>query len=388
MNTLLAKISRITTTGFYVPELDGLRALAIFAVFLMHLVNFGRAYHFLPPFSNSLEFGVNRISIAGGIGVGLFFAISSFIISIPFQRTFLIKEKKVRFSDFYKRRLTRLEPPYLISLVFLLLARLLLGDEKPLDLVKSFFYSAFYLHNIIEGSASLINPVAWSLEIELQFYLLAPFIIFFYCKLNPFLRRTVLTVFTILLIAIRPDSWRWQHSVLGVFEFFAAGIIIADIYLVKWNRSLPRLSRFDFFSVLTMVFLISTALLSPGKTTSLLRAVSIFLFVFFVLGSRYLSSLFRNPWIAALGGMCYTYYLYHSSLLFVSTKVCKLIFGEPEYFQAYLILILFGGFLTVFVCTILFIIFERPFMYREWPSNFYIFIKRLFTKKLLSNEHA
>lgn len=383
MNTLLSKISRITTTGFYVPELDGLRALAIFAVFLMHLVDFGSVYHFLPIPSRSLDYFVNRISLAGGLGVGLFFAISGFIISMPFQRTFLKKEKKVNFSDFYKRRLTRLEPPYLISLVFLLLARLLLGDEKPLDLVKSFFYSVFYLHNIIEGSASLINPVAWSLEIELQFYLLAPFIIFFYCKLNPFLRRTVLSVFTILLIFIRPESWRWQHSVLGVFEYFAAGIIIADIYLIKWKRSLPRLSRFDFFSVLTMVFLLSAALLPPGKMTSLFRAVTIFLFVFFILGSRYLGSFFSNPWIAALGGMCYTYYLYHSSLLFVSTKVCKLIFGEPEYFQAYLILILFGGFLTVFVCTILFIIFERPFMYREWPSAFYNFAKRLFIKKPL-----
>ena len=388
MNSLLTRISRITTTGFYVPELDGLRALAILAVFLMHLVEFGRAYHFLPAPSDYLEFGVNRISLAGGLGVALFFAISGFIISIPFQQAFLLKEKPVNILAFYKRRLTRLEPPYFISLVILLLARLWLGEDKPLELVKSFFLSAFYVHNLTAGSASLINPVAWSLEIELQFYLAAPFLLFSYCSLKPVSRRAILSIFTILLIALRPESWRWQHSVIGVFEYFATGVLIADIYLIKWNRSLPRLSRCDFFSVLTMVFLFTTALLPPGKTTSLLRAVSIFLFVFFVLGSRYLSSFFSNPWIAALGGMCYTYYLYHSSLLFVSTKVCKPLFGELEYFQAYLTLISFGGFFTIFFCTLLFIFFERPFMYREWPSNFYIFIKRLFTKKLFSNEHA
>ena len=307
---------------------------------------------------------------------------------MPFQTAFFLKKKPVCISTFYKRRLTRLEPPYLISLVFLLLARLWLGDEKALELVKSFFLSAFYIHNITAGSASLINPVAWSLEIELQFYLFAPFLLFFYCRLNPLLRQTILGVITIFLIAIRPESWRWQHSVIGVFEYFAAGIIMADIYLIRWNRSLPRHSWYDFLSILAMFFLLSTALLPPGKTTSLLRAVSIFLFVFFVLGSKYLSSLFGNPWIAALGGMCYTYYLYHSSLLFVSTKVCKLFFGKLEYFQAYLTLFFFGGILTIFVCTLLFIFFERPFMHREWPSNFYILLKRFFTKKLFSNEHA
>ena len=388
MKPLLARIGRVTTTGFYIPELDGLRALAIFAVFLMHLVDFGGAYHLLPKPSSSLEFCVNRISIAGGLGVALFFAISGFIISMPFQAALCLKKKPVSISTFYKRRLTRLEPPYLISLLILLLARLWLGDEKPLELVKSFFLSAFYMHNITAGSASLINPVAWSLEIELQFYLFAPFLLFFYCRLNPLLRQTILGVITIFLIAIRPESWRWQHSVIGVFEYFAAGIIMADNYLIRWNRSLPRNSLCDFYSVLTMVFLFLAALLPPGKTTSLLRAVSIFLFVFFVLGSKYLSSLFGNPWIAALGGMCYTYYLYHSSLLFVSTKVCKLFFGKLEYFQAYLTLIFFGGILTIFVCTLLFIFFERPFMHREWPSNFYILLKRLFTKKLFSNEHA
>jgi len=388
VKTLLARISRVTTTGFYIPELDGLRALAIFAVFLMHLVDFGGAYHLLPKPTSSLEFCVNRMSIAGGLGVALFFAISGFIISMPFQAAFFLKQKQVSISAFYKRRLTRLEPPYLISLVFLLLARLWLGDEKPLELVKSFFLSAFYMHNITAGSASLINPVAWSLEIELQFYLLAPFLLFIYCRLNPILRKTILAVFTILLIAIRPESWRWQHSVLGVFEYFATGVLIADICLIKWNRSLPRLSRCDFCSVLTVAFLFSTALLPPSKTASLLRAASIFLFVLFVLGSKYLSSFFGNPWIAALGGMCYTYYLYHSSLLFLSTKVCKLLFRKLEYFQAYLTLVFFGGFLTIFACTLLFIFFERPFMHREWPSNFYFFLKRLFTKKLLSNEHA
>ena len=220
MNSLLTRISRITTTGFYVPELDGLRALAILAVFLMHLVEFGRAYHFLPAPSDYLEFGVNRISLAGGLGVALFFAISGFIISIPFQQAFLLKEKPVNILAFYKRRLTRLEPPYFISLVILLLARLWLGEDKPLELVKSFFLSAFYVHNLTAGSASLINPVAWSLEIELQFYLAAPFLLFSYCSLKPVSRRAILSIFTILLIALRPESWRWQHSVIGVFEYF------------------------------------------------------------------------------------------------------------------------------------------------------------------------
>ena len=41
-------------------------------------------------------------------------------------------------------------------------------------LLPHFFASLFYAHGLVYGSWSEINAVTWSLEIEVQFYILAP----------------------------------------------------------------------------------------------------------------------------------------------------------------------------------------------------------------------
>ena len=52
------------------------------------------------------------------LGVLLFFTISGFILGLPFARQYLVAARPVSFG-FYRRRVTRLEPPYLISMLLL-----------------------------------------------------------------------------------------------------------------------------------------------------------------------------------------------------------------------------------------------------------------------------
>jgi peptidoglycan/LPS O-acetylase OafA/YrhL len=106
----LQKFKRITYSTSYLPEVDGLRFLAIFSVVvIMHIPNYlnDKFYHyqFIP------QGYWKNFSIAGGHGVGLFFVISGFILSLPFAKWRLNKGKKISLKNYYLRRVTRLEPP-------------------------------------------------------------------------------------------------------------------------------------------------------------------------------------------------------------------------------------------------------------------------------------
>src|SRR2546421_3270894 len=59
--------------------------------------------------------------------------------------------------------------------------------------------SAFYVHNIVYHEFSSINPVAWSLEIEVQFYILAPLLACVFLIRNKSMRRATLFVIAVAL---------------------------------------------------------------------------------------------------------------------------------------------------------------------------------------------
>ena len=44
-------------------------------------------------------------------------------------------------------------------------------------MVPNLIASLFYSHGLVYGRESAINGVAWSLEIEIQFYLLTPLLV-------------------------------------------------------------------------------------------------------------------------------------------------------------------------------------------------------------------
>ena len=90
-------------------------------------------------------------------GVELFFVISGFILGRPFARHALLGEKRVPLAGYYLRRLTRLEPPYILNLLICSVAILLYMHVPVLELAKRFLASALYLHELIYHQVSIIN---------------------------------------------------------------------------------------------------------------------------------------------------------------------------------------------------------------------------------------
>ena len=115
------RLKRVTTSGIYVPEIDGLRFIAIVSVVLFHLVlelhlRSGRVI----PIENGTGW-LYSVLCNGERGVRLFFIISGMILALPFARQMLLGERPVSLGKYYMRRVTRLEPPYIASILIAVL---------------------------------------------------------------------------------------------------------------------------------------------------------------------------------------------------------------------------------------------------------------------------
>src|SRR5256885_11137883 len=80
---------RITTSGEIIPEIDGLRFIAIAAVILHHLA----------LFVSTQRKSEEGLLLVGQNGVELFFAISGFILAVPFAMQYLNASKPVKLSQ-------------------------------------------------------------------------------------------------------------------------------------------------------------------------------------------------------------------------------------------------------------------------------------------------
>src|ERR1700742_1749454 len=102
-------------------SIDALRGIAALGVVFYHAVEQGQQH--VP--NNLLEYPVRALqflSSFGYIGVFLFFVISGFCIHWKCAKARATGlEPDIRFGPFWKRRLRRLYPPYLIALALYLL---------------------------------------------------------------------------------------------------------------------------------------------------------------------------------------------------------------------------------------------------------------------------
>ena len=107
----------------------------------------------------------------GYFGVHLFFVISGFILALPFARRHFgrasVPALKRYYFEAHKDRAT--VTVINISLAF---ACIWFTNSGHLLFLPHFIASLFYFHGLVYGEASWINGVAWSLEIEVQFYLM------------------------------------------------------------------------------------------------------------------------------------------------------------------------------------------------------------------------
>ncbi|MBL7932635.1 MAG: acyltransferase, partial [Bacteroidia bacterium] len=145
------KLRRVTSSEAYLPYIDGLR-FYILSVVLIHFVDFYESHTF-PIRTNELYQKLNIdffFGLSSDNGILMFFGISGFILGMPFAKSILNNEPSPSLKSFYLRRLTRLEPPYLLILTGLFILNVFVIHRDTFsNTLPHFFASFFYLHNII-----------------------------------------------------------------------------------------------------------------------------------------------------------------------------------------------------------------------------------------------
>ncbi len=375
----LAHISRETTSGRFIPEMDGLRFAAIGMVILFHLNGYLTAkspfYRAAPPNSDWLA----QAALVGFHGVELFFVISGFILGLPFAAHYLKRAAPVSLRKYYLRRLTRLEPPYIVALLVLLILAVVAQGAPPASFYPHFAASVFYLHSLIYGTFSPAMGVAWSLEIEVQFYLLVPLLTLLFAIPSRTLRRSSIVI--LILAALSGQALFLHHSpraslsILAYVQFFLVGFLLADVFLANWHEAPRRSLAWDLVA-LTGWPLLFVILHFPLLANWLFPAW-IFLLYFAAFRGRLANRFFSNRWIAAIGGMCYSIYLLHYEVISAVGRLTRRL-GETAPYCVYLSLqLLLVGAAIVAICGVYFVAIEKPCMRRDWPQRLWDYGQRL-----------
>ena len=157
-----------------IPELDGLRVLLVFVVAWYH---FWQQSWLTPAIgSYSLDFLVR----SGYMPVDGTILLSGFLLFLPYARSMLMEEPLPDRRWFYRRRVMRIVPSfYFITLVMLFLVALPWGlYYSPKNLVKDVFmhFTFTFTFDPYTYISTPIGVASWTLAIEMQAYLLFPFI--------------------------------------------------------------------------------------------------------------------------------------------------------------------------------------------------------------------
>jgi len=374
-----SKLARVTTSGEIIREIDGFRAIAIGMVILHHLLalylqNTGRfGYVLIPAAWSTLRAAdpVIRALYPSFLGVQLFFVISGFVLGLPFARHYLRGHEKPQPRAYFLRRVTRLEPPYILAATVFFVARCFTGNV--LDLLPHFVATLFYSHSILYGAPSVIEGIFWSLEVEVQFYILAPLLAMLFSIRNAVARRFVLVaiIYGWAMLASQVTavtSSRLSLTLVGYGHYFMAGFLLVEVYL-SWleDRAFTPSELWDFVAVACGV-----ALNAVYWTNQSWRYVWTMPFIIVLLYVALFRGRFGGPLMRArpvylIGGMCYTTYLYHIGLLGILSAQSMKLWNASIPFAADLAV---QGLALVpvvlAICAVIYYYTEKPFMVKRW----------------------
>lgn len=324
----------------YSKEIDCFRGIAVLAVIFYHLPN---------------------SKLPGGLqGVTIFFVVSGFLMAKNTIRD--EKNRQFSFLHFYYKRIKRIYPFLLFSLVVSIFI-LGISNIRLIGNIRSELPSLIFGYNnwwqLNQGvsyfdsyfNASLFKHY-WSLSVELQFYLIWPFLFIVIKRMRR--KQVFYLIYTLIFVSILfslflPSAKAYYHTVAKLFPFL----------LGVWgyfNRiTIGRFFEQNTFSKIWLLLLASLCLILFPIFPYTLNELLISICFALLLASVDDVNIAKKTKIAStklsfVGKISYELYLVHFPVLIALTNLFK------HYHLKYLDI---ASLFTVFLCTLLMITFFR-----------------------------
>lgn len=223
-----------------VDTCDGVRALAIMIVVWYHIWQQSWLYPEIRIFGKSISF--DPLVRSGYIWVDIMILISGFCLYLPWARL-AQGEKGQSPLAFYRRRLIRIHPSYLLTLAIMFgvaLATEAYGNNRAFmaaDLATHLTYTQMFTYNTYY--ATKLGGALWTLALEMQLYALFPLFARAF-KRSPLITLAAMTGFSLTVrayIASRyPDVSLYFNQLPPYLDTFALGMAAAAVH-VRLSRT-------------------------------------------------------------------------------------------------------------------------------------------------------
>ena len=288
-----------------IKELDGIRAIAIAAVFLHHILHVKLLW----------------------MGVDLFFVLSGFLITgVLLDRK--ANSLKEYLGHFYRRRAQRILPPYLL---LLLVTTIVVGTIW----IREWYYY-FFLMNVITatgapqpGSLSIL----WSLAVEEQFYLVWPFVVYYLSDAGIAWVAGGMAIAAPLLRWLCTPLFATHWAIYALTPFRMDTLAVGALLALVWRTHPEKIRRFGQYGPLISMCALGVLGILAGnpefRTRANTHATNVLIYemsliictgiIFWALSGRWVRVLTLAP-VRYLGRVSYTVYLIHLTFYFVLTR--------------------------------------------------------------------
>lgn len=357
----------------YYPSLDGIRAVAAFAVLWTHIERFKQS---------TGETTISTIafnSFIGGLAVSLFFVLSGFLIS-----DLLLKEEErtrsIQIPHFLRNRFLRIGPLYFFTLIAgYLISIFILRNTSPNPFANGLLLNLFMLSNIA-FALNLIPEIliqTWSIGTEVQFYLCWPFLVrgkslrklmnlfigiiacWSLARAGLYLAGENKSILAVILFRTRFDCM----AIGGLAALMKRVNIESNLFVRHFHRIL-----ISYPTGLAMWAAFLTLVLISWRFDLSLYPVYSFLFASLIYRWIYRPSKFlSNSILRWLGKISYGVYLIHHFAVYIAFAALARFFGSSKPSELYYFIC--ASVMTIAFAAISYYGFERKFLLMKHESS-------------------
>jgi peptidoglycan/LPS O-acetylase OafA/YrhL len=319
----------------YFPALDGLRALSVLLVIAGHVRTELPIKHYL----------------SGGLGVGIFFVLSGFLITILLLREELVVGR-VSLGAFYIRRAFRILPPYFLTITLYLLVGLFPSQhELRVKFLNGLPYFLTLRNEYVPNGLAVAFTHSWSLSVEEKFYFVWP--ILFFILLRKFKGRWAIVPITIIPLFVSPTG----SVPVAYFSLLSGCCVAIALHALRGKQEevLTFINRIPTSAAVIVWILSYFASLGGTLRVSFILTTAALLPVLLLRESLF-SRILGSKICAYVGKRTYSMYLFHAFCLTLFED--KLI--HPTTVARYLGVVVLTYFLSLGVASIVYVVLERP----------------------------